>query len=186
MPSKLHNHQGRSLAAVRHICETLKVISKTSYTASVFSKKMNSSLTDRFVEVPSLADTLPQQGTMVIVANVFSSLPVRQRCINWQRETVGIRDWNTAFSLFHHKINWTILYYRQTMPSRCEFRWLSSCGCWLFPDRPMIAARLLLQLDQHAVNERINWELLQANTVSLVDRRTNFLSPPQRLTVNVS
>lgn len=58
---------------------------------------MNSSLADRFVEVPSLADTLPQQGTMVIVANVFSSLPVRQRCINWQRETVGIRDWNTAF-----------------------------------------------------------------------------------------
>lgn len=56
----------------------------------------------------------------------------------------------------------------------------------VFPDRPMIAARLLLQLDQHAVNERINLEHLQANTASLVDRRTIFLSPPQRLTVNVS
>lgn len=108
MSSKPHNHQGRSLAAVRHICETLEVISKTADSAAVFSKKMNSSLVDRFAEVPSLADTLPQQGTIVIVASVFSSLPVRQRCINWQRETVGIRDWITALSLFHHKINWTI------------------------------------------------------------------------------
>eukprot|EP01033_Poteriospumella_lacustris_P006777 gene6777-4888_t len=108
MSSKAHNHQGRSLAAIRHICETLEVISKTSDSAAVFSKKMNSSLADRFSEVSSLVDTLPQQGTIVIVANVFSSLPVRQRCINWQREIVGIRDWITALSLFHHKINWTI------------------------------------------------------------------------------